>query len=78
LPTATRRLICMTTQSKLEYRIVNIAARSIFSERHLTMEAAEARLTTFTEVGMDENLAIFCIIAPEYQWLADKSQECQQ
>jgi len=63
----------------LEYRIVNVAARSIFSERHLTLESALERLDEFKEYGIGtENLEIFITAAPEKQWLRDKSQECQQ
>lgn len=67
------------TQSKAEFRIVNVAARSIFSERHLTQESAEARLAEFRELGIGtENLEVFVTAAPDLQWLRDKSQECQQ
>jgi hypothetical protein len=66
-------------QSKLEYRIVNVVARSIFSERHLTQESAEARLAEFRDYGIGtENLEVFITAPPESQWLRDKSQECQQ
>jgi hypothetical protein len=62
----------------IEFRIVNVAARSIFSERHLTMESAEARLAEFVEMGLAEHLEVFMTAPPEKQWLRDKSQECQQ
>jgi len=66
------------TQSRVEFRIVNVYARSIFSERHLTQESAEARLAEFADMGWADHLEIFMTAPPESQWLADKSQECQQ
>lgn len=67
------------TQDNVEFRIVNTSAQSIFSERHLTQESAEARLAEFKEMGIGtENLEVFVTASPEKQWLRDPSQECQQ
>jgi len=69
----------MTTQSNVEFRIVNTEAGTVFSERFLTQADAWDRIWEFRELSLDIRfLTVFTMSAPEFHWLADKSQECQQ